>query len=135
MDLVEKYMGNERNVKNGLGADGMSKGKLKTLLYKETKKYTFNKLYTDDYWKGPQAIWGVFNNLNLNWNITNSEYQRDKDNKTPGFVMPSRKVWSFVIHWNDNKGKSQKIEGTLTAAGAGSVKDPLSKYDINLVLY
>lgn len=122
----------------GLGADGMSKAKLKTLLYKETKKCTYNKLYKDTAWNGPQCIWDTFNRLNLAWNITKSEYKRNKDDREMGFKMPTSKEWQFEIFWNSKEGglgKQLKMGGVVTAAGAGTVEDPLGKYDVNMVLW
>lgn len=120
---------------NGMGADGLSKQKLKTLIHKETKKCTYNKLYSDNYWKGPQCIWDTFNKLNLNWAITKSEYKNTKDDIKMGLLVPTRKEWHFEINWNNNKGKQQKMEGYLTAAGAGTVDDPLAKYDLVLIIW
>jgi hypothetical protein len=120
----------------GLGADGLSKARLKTLLYKETKKCTYNKLYKDSGWNGPQCIWDTFNDLNLNWHITKSEYHTEKNPaKSMTFQMPVRKEWQFEIQWDSNKGRPMKLGGHVTAAGAGSVDDPLSKYDVNMVIW
>jgi hypothetical protein len=116
----------------GMGADGLSKQKLRTLIYKETKKVTHNKLYSDSGWNGPQAIWDVFNKLDLNWNIKKSEYKHDKSSGSP---MPTSKVWDFEIIWDNDKGKMMKMGGNLTAAGAGSVDQPLDKYDLVLILW
>lgn len=117
----------------GLGADGLSKAKLKTLLYKETKKCTYNKLYKDTGWNGPQCIWDTFNKLDLNWHIVKSEYKKIKGNEQN--VMPDYKEWQFEIMWDDDKGKYKKIGGVVTASGAGTVQDPLSKYDVNMVIW
>ena len=127
----------ERYIKEGgstgMGADGMSKAKLKTLLYKETKKCTYNKLYKDTAWNGPKCIWDTFNNLDLNWNIVKSEYKRNRGNEKS--VMPDYKEWQFKIQWENDKGKFSEINGTVTASGAGTVEDPLSKYDVNMVIW
>jgi len=129
------YLINEgRTESTGMGADGLSKQRIKTLIYKETKKCTHNKLYKDSYWQGPQCIWDAFDRLNLNWYITKSEYKRDKDDKKGG-VMPSRKEWHFEIQWDGPKGKHMKMGGYLTAAGAGTMDDPLSRYDLVLIIY
>ncbi len=122
----------------GLGADGLSKARLKTLLYKETKNCTYNKIYKDSGWNGPQCIWDTFNGLNLNWHITKSEYKRGKDDLAMGIKMPSSKEWQFEIIWNskeDGTGKQMKMGGIVTAAGAGTIEDPLGKYDLNMVLW
>jgi len=130
-----KYINEGRQESTGLGADGLSKAKLKTLIYKETKKCTHNKLYSDKYWKGPQCVWDAFNRLNFNWHITKSEYMNNKDDAKMGITMPSRKEWHFEIMWDNDKGKHTKMNGHLTAAGAGSVSDPLEKYDLVLIMY
>lgn len=129
LENIEKKNLSER-ISTGLGADGLSKQRLKTLIYKSTKKCTYNKLYKDNGWKGPQCIWDTFNDLNLNWHITRADYKKDKNE-----VMPNRKEWYFEIMWDNDKGKFSKLGGMLTAAGAGSVQDPLDKYDLVLVLF
>jgi len=128
----------ERQEGTGLGADGLSKARLKTLLYKETKKITTNKIWKDTAWNGPQAIWDTFNRLNLGWHMTKSEYKRYKDDQAMGVKMPSSKEWQFEIFWNSKEGglgKHMKMGGVVTAAGAGSIDDPLSKYDVNMVIW
>jgi hypothetical protein len=123
----------------GLGADGLSKAKLKTLLYKETKKCTYNKLYKDNYWHGPNCIWDAFNRLNLAWNITKTEYKTYNNTNPRGQVqMPDTKEWQFEIFWNSKEGglgKQLKLGGHVTASGAGTVEDPLSRYDVNMVIW
>lgn len=116
--------------KTGLGADGMSKDKLKSLIYKETKKCTYNQIYKDRYWQGIKCIWDIFDQLDLNWMLTKSKYNYDKMNPQ----MPSSKQWDFEILWDDDKGRHKKLMGYVIASGAGSVKDPLEKYDVILVV-
>lgn len=126
----KNYITESDNTTTGLGADGLSKARLKTLIYKETKKCTYNKLYNDSYWKGPQCIWDTFNRLNFNWQIDKTEYKNY--NNSP---IADAKEWTFTITWEDNKGKNKKASGMVTASGAGTVDDPLSKYDLNLVFF
>ena len=59
----------------GMGADGLSKQRLKTLIYKEVKKCTHNRLYKDQHWQGINCIWDVFKKLDLNWQLNKSEYK------------------------------------------------------------
>ena len=113
--------------------DGMSKQRAKTLLYKQIKPFHINRLYKDDYWEGPKNIWTVFDQLGLNWAIDKSEYQYDKG-KGARDQMPIRKVWWFTIWFDNDKDKQQKFFGQLTAAGAGSVQDPLDKYDLVVII-
>lgn len=117
--------------KTGMGIDGLSKARVKTLIYKETKKWTYNKLYKDQYWQGPQGIWDTFDKLDLNWQIDSADY-KNYNNKGG---MPDNKEWKFTIMWDNDKGKYMKQSGMVTASGAGTVDDPLGKYDLNLVLF
>lgn len=121
---------------DGMGAEGLSKARLKTLLYKETKKCTYNKLYKDTGWNGPQCIWNTFDKLRLNWHLTGNEYHTEKNPaKSMTYQMPTRKEWRFEISFDNNKGKYTKLQGHVTAAGAGSVDDPLSRYDVTMVIW
>ena len=122
----------------GMGLDGLSKQRIKTLLYKETKKCTYNKFYKDTAWNGPQCIWNTFNKLNMAWNFTHVEYKNNKDDYAMGIRMPTRKEWQFEIFWNTKKGglgKHMKMGGVVTAAGAGTTEDPLERYDLNMVIW
>ncbi len=117
--------------------DGLSKQRAKTMLYKQIKPFHINRLYKDDYWEGPKNVWTVFDQLGLNWAIDKSEYQYDKTGSSmtrDRNPMPVRKVWWFTIWFDNDKGKQQKFFGHLTAAGAGSVEDPLDKYDLVVIL-
>lgn len=118
--------------KTGMGIDGLSKAKVKTLIYKETKKCTYNKLYKDQFWQGPKCIWDTFDKLDLNWQIDSSDY---KNYNNKGGIMPDTKEWKFTIIFDNDKKKTIKQSGLVTASGAGSVEDPLEKYDLNLVLF
>lgn len=128
---LKGYLTEGKKVSTGLGAEGLTKARLKTIIYRETKKHTHNRLYKDRYWEGPNNIWKTFDDLNLNWHFSkNSEYKTEK-----GYKMPTRKEWHFEIMWNGPKEKKMKLGGYLTAAGAGSVDDPLDKYDLVLILF
>jgi hypothetical protein len=121
---------------DGMGAEGLSKARLKTMIYKATKKCTHNKLYKDTGWNGPQCIWNAFDKLRLNWTMTGAEYHTEKNpSKSMTYQMPTRKEWSFEIKWENDKKKYLTIKGHVTAAGAGSVDNPLERYDVNMVIY
>lgn len=111
----------------------ITKQAAKNFIRKHTQKHTHNKLYKDDYWQGPQAIWKTFDTLKINWHVTKSEYYHDRDAKSA--TMPIGKKWEFSVFMRDKKGKEQVLKGNLTAAGAGSVKDPLDRYDLVLIMW
>ena len=125
-----KYVNEERSGSNtGLGVDGLSKQRLKTLIHKETKSCWYNKVYHDQYWQGPNCIWDTFDRLNINWTLMKTQYRHDEKG------VPSGNEWNFEIMCSDNKDKHQKVKGYVVAAGAGTVDDPLSRYDIVLQIF
>jgi hypothetical protein len=122
------------NTKTGLGLDGMSKQRVKTFLYKITKKWTHNRLYKDDYWQGPQGVWKEFNDANVNWQIDRSEYYKDPHGISDPMVNVGKR-WYFTVFFDNDKGKHIKMNGQLIAAGAGSVEDPLDRYDLVFIVH
>lgn len=122
----------EGDSSTGMGLDGLSKAKVKTLLYKAMKPFTTNKIWKDTGWNGPSAIWNKLNELNANWQLGKNEYYKDRDNPSGPNVG---KRWEWSLSWDNDKGKNMKLSGLVTAAGAGSVKDPLDKYDITFQIF
>lgn len=80
--------------------------------------------FSDQSWEGVNQIWTAFEQAGLDWNGAGSNYYPAGDNPMGG------KIWKFEIHFTNNKGKPTTLYGTVTAAGAGTVEDPLSRYDI-----
>jgi hypothetical protein len=89
-------------------------------------------LYRDDYWQGPKKVWDFLGASDIDYVIVGSQYHKDRDDPQG----PDRvKTWVIELPFVDAKGKAQKITGTLTAHGAGSVKAPLDAYDMTLSVY
>jgi len=80
--------------------------------------------FSDDSWQGVQQIWNAFNQAGLDWNIMGSDYCPNGNNPMGG------KIWNIQINFTNNKGRLTTLHGTVTAAGAGTVEDPLDRYDI-----
>jgi len=131
LEQLKKSGGKVQEMVSGPGAlDGKSKQAAKNAILKATQKFTHNKLYKDQYWQGPNGVFKEFDNMNLNWQLDKNEYRKDRDSgKT------TSKVWDFTIWFDDNKGKQQKIGGQVIASGAGSVKDPLDRYDLVVTVW
>ena len=103
--------------------DGKSKQQAKRVVNKLL--YRLSKgIYSDDNWAGVNRVWKEFEHMGLDWDISGSKYTHNEDG------VPTGKTWTFEITFIDNKGKKRVLPGILTAAGAGSVEDPLDKYDI-----
>ena len=81
--------------------------------------------FSDESWQGIQQIWDAFERAGLNWNMAGSDYYPAHGGNPMG-----GKVWKIEINFTNNRGKPTKLYGTVTAAGAGTVEDPLSRYDI-----
>jgi hypothetical protein len=50
------------------------------------------------------------------------------------FSVPVRKIWKFEVKFVNNRDKDDVLYGRITAAGAGSVEDPLERYDVTVTL-
>lgn len=96
---------------------------------KRTVKNKINKilsesskgLYSDQYWIGVNAVWSALRKNGYFPTIESAEYNHDTEGK------PVSKTWKFSITF---EGK-YTFFGVLTAHGAGSVDDPLDRYDIS----
>ena len=82
----------------------------------------YKGFYSDDAWqpinKLQRELEGVLDNLAL----TSSEYGR-------GFP-PENKIWIMVGAFKTSKSVNRAVWVQIIAGGSGTVKDPLSKYDI-----
>jgi hypothetical protein len=83
-------------------------------------------IFSDSSWQPVHALFGQFNKMGLNWHIVSANYG--------GEQPPTNKRWKFEINFTNNKGKPDTIYGTVVAAGAGSVENPLEKYDLSLMM-
>ena len=124
--------GSRGPVPPGSPIEGMSKAKAKNFIYKGTKQYWYNKIYKDEYWQGPHAIFKQFDEWQLNWQIDTSKYRKGEARMGTDPMVDVAKEWTFTIWLDDPRGK--KLYGQLVASGAGSVSDPLEKYDLVLVI-
>ena len=81
-------------------------------------------IFSDEYWKGHKQVYNalvkICDELSLEVELQKSEYRQDQYSK-----VPNSKIWIYRVY-ND------EMEGwfNITASGAGTVEDPLSKYDI-----
>ena len=86
-------------------------------------------MFSDDQWKPVHEIFNGFRNMGLDYRITSANYD------TPQMGgMANNKRWKFEIHFTNQKGKPDVIYGQIIASGAGSVENPLEKYDLVLTM-
>lgn len=92
------------------------KNKLNTIL-----RNNASGLYSDDCWKPVHRVFSIIRNEGFVLNIINTRYGQDEKGN------PSEKVWLLSV----DMGTRKPITGILTAHGAGTVDEPLKKYDIS----
>jgi hypothetical protein len=85
-------------------------------------------IFSDNSWRPIHKIFEIFRKNGIDYVITDTEYFKDAEGR------PNAKKWRFEIASTNKRGRPQTIYGTITAAGAGSVDDPLDKYDVTVVL-
>ena len=103
--------------------NGLSKRKVVSAINKLLYPFT-RGIYRDQDWRNVRRLWKAMNDAGLDWEMTDSKYIKNRE------VIPSSKVWSFEVHFINERGREMTLFGTVTAAGAGSVEDPLEAYDI-----
>jgi len=108
--------------------DGKRKAQAIKMIYKKVYPYT-KGIYRDEDWRNINKIWKEFDNMNLDWWIEEAKYGKNDEG------VPVNKEWKFAIEYENERGKKQKFGGHVMAHGAGSVKDPLDRYDITVVLW
>jgi hypothetical protein len=104
--------------------DGMKNPKARREVNKVLHRNAPRGILHDQDWRWVNQVWKALDSAVFDWNLTDSFYTKNRDG------MPESKTWKFEIHFENDKGRKTTIYGVLTASGAGSVSDPLEKYDI-----
>jgi len=86
----------------------------------------FNSVYSDQYWKVPTTIIKDAQQILSNVNVVHTEYDRHQ--------LPTYKRWFLVGGYLTPNHIKKALWIMLTASGAGSVDDPLDKYDITMTV-
>lgn len=114
------------------GLSGLTKRAAINKIYKITSKLT-KGIFKDSDWHNVNKIFAVLEEVGIHCVSTNVYYGKQQfSNEFP----PTQKTWEFQIHFlNDkNKGKPTILYGYLKAMGAGSVQEPLDKYDMVFIV-
>jgi hypothetical protein len=103
--------------------DGVSKAKaarfVNNLMNPLTKGF-----FRDEDWSNVDKIWKALTREGIEYSMTKTSYSTDRDG------TPNGKTWMFQIEFVNDQGRATTLYGTVVASGAGSVKDPLDRYDI-----
>lgn len=103
--------------------NGMTKKAAKKALY-ELLGDKFNGFFSDEYWKPVNTFFDDLNNAGIHWALIDATYEQDEKG------TPIRKRWNIVFNFLNKKENLDIVYGTVVAAGAGSVNDPLGIYDL-----
>jgi hypothetical protein len=96
-------------------------------------------LFKDENWEGPRAILMALRNAGIDFTANGGEYKVSPNMKElwmgrQGTPPNSYKEWKLEINFVNAKGKPTVLYCTMTAHGAGTVEDPLSKYDMTFLV-
>jgi len=101
-------------------------------------------IYSDDNWEGVRKVWDRLTEYGISWTLISSEYgmspsfqqtfTRPWQRKDGGSLrrINDFKQWKFEIKFTNNNQRETTLYGTIVASGAGSVEDPLDKYDVTV---
>ena len=108
----------------------ISKKSLLNRLYKEITPLT-RGFFHDNSWEPIRIIYNKFNEIlnPMGIDMVMTENHYDKEHSPPQY-----KIWSFEIRFINQKAKSDTIYGRIMAAGAGSITDPLERYDLTVTM-
>ena len=111
--------------------DGMSKQQAKNFIYKIIKNRfnNFKGIFSDSNWAPIHEFYKRMGHMGIDLYLQKSEYNQNKHSK-----MPDSKVWSYEVYFINNMVNPNVLYVNVLASGAGSVDDPLSKYDITVIV-
>jgi len=118
--IVERIAGGFREMD---ALNGMNRVKaartVNNILSPHTKGF-----FKDNSWEAVGVIWKALTDASIDWTMEGSQYDHNRDN------VPTSKTWKFKVDFINDKGRPTILYGIVTAAGAGSIEDPLDRYDL-----
>jgi hypothetical protein len=107
----------------------MNKKKAINYIVKTFKVYEKLKgFFSDDAWQPINGIIGDIQSGGIEFNIEKTEYYKDNNGN------PAGKIWMCEIPFTNQNNRPDKLYVRITAAGAGSTHDPLSRYDCTFTI-
>lgn len=109
--------------------DGMRKQQAIKYITKNFKVYDKLKgFFNDEYWKPINGIINDIQSGGIEFNIEKTEYYKDNNGN------PAGKIWICEIPFINQNQRPDKLFVRITAAGAGSISEPLDRYDATFVI-
>jgi len=107
--------------------NGMNNARARKLVSTVASKAYHTGIYKDDYWEGVKQIYHALDNAGIDYDLLKAEYSPEFPN--------TWKHWILSFKFTNDKGRETELFGTITASGAGSVEQPLDRYDMNFTIY
>jgi hypothetical protein len=105
------------------GLNGMNVRAARKFVNELLGKYT-KGFFKDTYWQPIHKTWTLLAEHKIDAIPTSNRYLTDEKG------TPTSKRWEFIIEFTNDKGKDVTLHGVMVASGAGSVSDPLDRYDV-----
>ena len=129
MKIIQTEKFAQRNAFDNISKKSLS-NKLHKILYPISQG-----IFSDDSWVPVHEIFKTIDSLGLSYTITSTEY-----GVSPSFqqtwtrekwkIPNDYKEWKFEIDFTNNRGKPDKLYGSVIASGCGQISEPLEKYDL-----
>jgi hypothetical protein len=84
-------------------------------------------MFSDNSWEAINKIFKKLQELGIDVTVISAKYGGHADVPSG---MPKFKEWQISIPFTNKNGKPTELIGQITAHGAGSVEQPLDRYDI-----
>lgn len=124
MDIVGMTERIARSFVAASSLDGMKKPKAMRKVNEVLSRHTKGFFRDEDWSNVKRAVWDELEREGITYSITSAEYQKDDRG------VPVSKTWKLQIEWVNDRGQAQTMYGVVVAAGAGTVEDPMSRYDL-----
>jgi len=112
-----------RNLKATTFLDGLRKPqaakKVNEIMARHTRGF-----FKDQSWEPINAVWKAFQEEGIDYTLDKASYAQNADG------TPVSKTWRFTVAFKNQALLPNTLYGTITASGAGSISDPLSRYDV-----
>jgi hypothetical protein len=103
--------------------DKMTKQKASSLVNKIIDPFT-KGIFSDNSWRPVHQIFRALDNAEIKYFTIHSKYQQDANGN------PSSKTWLIEIPFVNNRSIEDKLYLHIVCSGAGSVNEPLDRYDV-----
>ncbi len=103
--------------------NGMSRSRASRFVNKVLSKHT-KGFFRDTAWQAVHRVWKDMDDAGLEWNLTDNYYTENEEG------IAASKTWKFEVEFLNNRERLTKLSGVIIASGAGSVEDPLDRYDL-----